>query len=185
MEHLYTPWRYSYITQSSSSPETPASPATPPDITGCFFCAAAGSPDDPDGLVVHTARHHLVMLNLHPYSNGHLMIAPLGHESSPQASPPEAQAEFWPLVLKCQRVLQKAYSPDGFNFGMNLGRSAGAGVPGHFHFHLVPRWAGDTNFMTVLAEVRLVPEDLRQSRERLRALFVREEAHVEDQLGPT
>ena len=146
-----------------------------------FFCAAAKNPGDPDGLVVHAAGLHLVMLHLHPYSNGHLMVAPLEHHSSPQESGPAAQAEFWPLVLKAQRVLQAAYSPHGFNLGMNLGRPAGAGVPGHFHFHLVPRWTGDTNFMTVLAEVRLVPEDLRQSRERLRALFAREE----DRLGST
>jgi ATP adenylyltransferase len=121
------------------------------------------------------ARHHLVMLNLHPYSSGHLMVAPLEHLSSPLESSEEAQAEFWPLVLKCQRVLTQAYAPQGLNLGMNLGKPAGAGVPGHFHFHLVPRWAGDTNFMTVLAEVRLVPEDLRQTRERLRALFAEEE----------
>jgi ATP adenylyltransferase len=167
MEHLFTPWRYSYITSTST-------PSPSPD-DGCFFCAAARDPDDPDGLVVHVARHHLVMLNLHPYSNGHIMVAPLEHRGSPLESGAEAVAELWPLVLRCQQVLQKAYSPHGFNLGMNVGKSAGAGVPGHFHFHLVPRWTGDTNFMTVLAEVRLVPEDLRQSRERLRALFVREE----------
>jgi len=162
METLFTPWRYAYIT------------ASPPE-SDCFFCAAGKNPADPDGLVVHTSRHHLVMLNLHPYSSGHLMVAPLDHVGTPQDSPPEAQAEFWPLVLKSQRVLAKAYAPQGFNLGMNLGKPAGAGVPGHFHFHLVPRWAGDTNFMTVLAEVRLVPEDLRQTRERLRALFVQED----------
>ncbi|HEX3129799.1 MAG TPA: HIT domain-containing protein [Thermoanaerobaculia bacterium] len=169
MEHLFTPWRYSYITSTSPSPAGPE-----PDA-GCFFCAAARNPGDPDGLVVHVARHHLVMLNLHPYSNGHLMVAPLDHHGSPLESGPEALAEFWPLVLRCQQILQEAYLPHGFNLGMNVGKPAGAGVPGHFHFHLVPRWTGDTNFMTVLAEVRLVPEDLRQSRERLRALFVREE----------
>ena len=170
MEHLFTPWRYSYITNTSPSP------AGPPDADpGCFFCAAARNPGDPDSLVVHTARHHLVMLNLHPYSNGHIMVAPLDHLASPLESGEEATAEFWPLVLRCQRVLQEAYSPHGFNLGINVGKPAGAGVPGHFHFHLVPRWTGDTNFMTVLAEVRLVPEDLRQSRERLRALFIREE----------
>lgn len=168
MQNLFTPWRYSYITQIS--PGTPG-----PLDTDCFFCAAARNPDDPDGLVVYTGRHHLVMLNLHPYSNGHVMVAPFEHHSSPQESTEEARAEFWPLVLKSQRVLEAAYTPHGLNLGMNLGRPAGAGVPGHFHFHLVPRWNGDTNFMTVLAEVRLIPEDLRQSRERLRALFAREE----------
>ena len=174
MERLFTPWRYAYITSSPESPADPSRPASPEE-TGCFFCAAARNPDGPDSLVVHVARHHLVMLNLHPYSNGHLMVAPLEHHSSPQESGEEARAELWPLVLRSHRVLQAAYSPHGFNFGMNLGKPAGAGVPGHFHFHLVPRWTGDTNFMTVLAEVRLVPEDLRQSRERLRALFAREE----------
>ncbi|MFL6200740.1 MAG: HIT family protein [Thermoanaerobaculia bacterium] len=169
MERLFTPWRYEYIKQSPASPE---------ETAGCFFCAAAREPGGPDSLVVHTACHHLVMLNLHPYSNGHLMVAPLEHHGSPQESGPEARAELWPLVLKAQRVLQEAYSPHGFNLGLNLGRAAGAGVPGHFHFHLVPRWSGDTNFMTVLAEVRLIPEDLRQSRERLRALFA--EAPEED-----
>ena len=161
MDTLFTPWRYSYITQK------------PPDDE-CFFCAAARDPnalDTPDGLVVAKAGHHLVMLNLHPYSSGHLMVAPLSHLASPQEQDEAAQAEFWPLVLKTQRVLAGAYAPHGFNLGMNLGTPAGAGVPGHFHFHLVPRWTGDTNFMTVLAEVRLVPEELRRTRERLWGLF--------------
>lgn len=162
MEILFTPWRYSYIVGSSQE-------------SACFFCAAAQEPEDADRLVVHVARHHLVMLNLHPYSSGHLMVAPLEHLGSPFESSAEACEEFWPLVLKTQRVLAKAYLPDGFNLGMNVGRAAGAGVPGHFHFHVVPRWAGDTNFMTVLAEVRLVPEDLRKTRERLSALFAEEE----------
>ena len=159
MQTLFTPWRYTYITQSKEA------------AAECFFCAAARRPEDPESLVVWTAGHHLVMLNLHPYSSGHLMVAPLEHLASPQESDAEARAEFWPLVLTAHRTLAAAYSPDGFNLGMNLGAPAGAGVPGHFHFHVVPRWAGDTNFMTVLAEVRLVPEDLRPSRERLRALF--------------
>lgn len=170
MEILFTPWRYSYITQQAPDP-------------GCFFCAAARNPDDPEGLVVHTGRHHLVMLNRHPYSNGHLMVAPFEHLSSPQESDGEAQAEFWPLVLECQRVLGETYSPHGFNLGMNVGAPAGAGVPGHFHFHLVPRWNGDTNFMTVLAEVRLVPEDLRQSRDRLRASFRRSSGRQDGSAG--
>ena len=162
MQTLFTPWRQAYITQQQPDSE-------------CFFCAAARHPEDPERLVVATARHHLVMLNRHPYSTGHLMVAPLLHLASPQDSGAEACAELWPLVLRVQRVLTAAYQPHGFNLGMNLGRSAGAGVPDHFHFHVVPRWSGDTNFMTALAEVRLVPEDPRQSRERLRALFALEE----------
>jgi len=158
MQTLFTPWRQAYITQQRLDSD-------------CFFCAAARRPDDPDGLVVATTRYHLVMLNLHPYSSGHLMVAPLAHVATPEASSPEAQGELWPLVLRARRVLAAAYAPQGFNLGMNLGQVAGAGVPDHYHFHVVPRWAGDTNFMTVLAEVRLVPEDLRQSRERLRTLF--------------
>ncbi len=163
MQHLFTPWRYRYIASTAASPD-------------CFLCAAAGAGDDPESLVVHRARHHLVMLNLHPYSNGHLMVAPLAHYASPLDGPVEDAAEIWPLVVRCQRVLAAAYSPHGFNLGANLGAPAGAGVPGHFHFHVVPRWTGDTNFMTVLGEVRLIPEDLRDSRERLRVLFAREEA---------
>ena len=164
METLFAPWRHTYITAQKTPGEE------------CFFCAAARQPDGPDSLVVHTARHHLIMLNLHPYASGHVMVAPLAHLSSPEESPAEACQEFWPLVLTAQRVLAEAYKPQGFNLGMNLGGAAGAGVPGHFHFHVVPRWQGDTNFMTVLAEVRVVPEDLRQTRERLRALFAREES---------
>ena len=168
METIFTPWRHSYIIRNAANPLSEE----------CFFCAAGGDPEAlriPDGLVVARSEHHLVMLNLHPYSSGHLMVAPLVHWASPQEADAAARAEFWPLVLKAQRVLEKAYAPHGFNLGMNLGAPAGAGVPGHYHFHLVPRWNGDTNFMSVLAEVRLVPEDLGQARERLRALFVEEE----------
>ncbi|MGH9361724.1 MAG: HIT family protein [Thermoanaerobaculia bacterium] len=164
MQSLFAPWRYSYIAQSRE----PAG--------DCFFCAAVRHPDDPESLVVWTSRHHLVMLNRHPYTNGHLMVAPLAHVASPQESEPEARAELWPVVLAAQRVLDAAYGPDGYNLGMNLGQPAGAGVPGHFHFHLVPRWAGDTNFMSVVAEVRVVPEELGTTRARLRELFSREEA---------
>jgi len=169
MDTLFTPWRYAYIAQG-------AAPGAGSGGDDCFFCAAARLPHEPERLVLTVARHHLVMLNLHPYSNGHLMVAPLAHVASPGESPPEAQAELWPLVLRCLKVLGAAYAPHGFNLGMNLGKPAGAGVPGHFHFHVVPRWNGDTNFMTVLAEVRLVPESLGETRERLAALFAREEA---------
>ena len=163
MQTLLTPWRFAYISKTASEP------------VGCFFCAAAEQPDDPERLVVGATSHHLVMLNRYPYTNGHLMVAPLSHLASPEGADAEAVAEFWPLVLKCQRVLQRAYSPDGFNMGINLGRAGGAGVPGHFHFHIVPRWKGDTNFMSVVAETRLLPEEPEQIRERLVPLFEDEE----------
>lgn len=158
METLFTPWRYRYI--SAREPES-----------GCFFCEAAGQADDPERLVVHVASHHLVLLNRYPYSNGHIMLAPLEHLALPQQDSPSARAEFWPLVLRAQDVLQRVYRPDGFNLGMNLERAAGAGVVDHYHFHIVPRWKGDTNFMSVLAGVRLVPEDLSSVWTKLRAAF--------------
>ncbi|HEV8240914.1 MAG TPA: HIT domain-containing protein [Thermoanaerobaculia bacterium] len=159
MEVLFTPWRFAYVEGARESD------------TGCFFCDAAAAPDDPERLVVHAASHHLVLLNRHPYSNGHLMVAPRQHLASPHDASPAAQAEVWPLLLLCQRVLGAAYRPNGMNLGMNLGKVAGAGVPDHYHVHLVPRWEGDTNFMTAIADTRLVPEDLLQTRERLRPLF--------------
>ncbi len=162
MRTLFTPWRYAYITRTSPEP-------------GCFFCAAAHNPDeDAERLVVARGRHHLLMLNRHPYSNGHLMVAPFDHLSTPRDAGEEVQRELWPLVLKAQAALERAYRPHGFNLGMNLGTCAGAGVPGHYHFHVVPRWNGDTNFMTVLADTRLVPEDLETARERLRQLLEEE-----------
>lgn len=157
MQVLFTPWRYAYITGQAQS--------------GCFFCEAGAEPDDAERLVVHVAEHHLVLLNRHPYSNGHLMLAPRRHVARPEDADAATRAEVWPLLLLAQRVLAAAYRPDGLNVGMNLGKVAGAGVPDHYHLHVVPRWEGDTNFMTATADTRLVPEDLRQTRERLRPLF--------------
>ena len=158
MQTLFTPWRFSYISGSAPS-------------EGCFFCEAAAEPDDPERLVVHLANHFMVMLNLHPYTNGHLMVAPLKHLAEPLAMAEDECGEFWPLILASQKVLEKAYSPEGFNLGMNLGRAAGAGVPDHFHFHIVPRWSGDTNFMSVLGGVRIVPGEPARILDRLRPLF--------------
>jgi len=159
MDTLFTPWRYRYIKQSKGR------------IEECFFCAAAAAPDEPERLVVFVAAHHLVMLNRHPYTNGHLMVAPLDHVGSPADSSPVAQAELWPLVLACREVVAGYSSPDGFNLGMNLGGAAGAGVPEHFHFHVVPRWRGDTNFMGAVGDVRIVPQALDDTRSALRQRF--------------
>jgi ATP adenylyltransferase len=161
MQTLYTPWRFEYISVSPSS-------------ESCFFCEAATDPEDPERLVVFSTQHHLVLLNRYPYTNGHLMVAPLAHLANPADGEPETVREFWPLVLRAQRALEQAYRPHGFNMGINLGRGGGAGVPGHFHFHVVPRWEGDTNFMSVVGGVRLVPEEPRQIRDRLRPIFAAE-----------
>jgi ATP adenylyltransferase len=161
METLYTPWRFDYV--SSHDPDGV-----------CFFCAAVRQPEEPERLVVHRSAHHIVILNRHPYSSGHLMIAPADHLASPQLAPEAARREFWPLVLRVQAVLETAYAPHGMNMGINLGRAGGAGVPSHYHFHVVPRWEGDTNFMSVVSGVRLVPEDPRAAWEKLRRLFAEE-----------
>lgn len=158
MQCLFTPWRYAYITEPRSA-------------SGCFLCEAAAAPDEPQRLVVHEASRHLVLLNRHPYSNGHLMVAPRAHVASPLQASSDEQAELWRVVLLAQRALETLYQPPGMNVGLNLGKVAGAGVPEHFHVHLVPRWEGDTNFMTAIADTRLIPEGLEQSRERLRPVF--------------
>ena len=159
METLFTPWRYAYISGQEGRAE------------GCFLCAAAATPDDPERLVVHRTAAHQVVLNRHPYNNGHVMIAPLAHVAVPEAESAEATAEVWPLVLCCRAVLESVYRPGGMNIGLNLGGPAGAGVPDHFHVHLVPRWQGDTNFMTALGGTRLIPEDLHATWQRLRDRF--------------
>ena len=163
MDTLFTPWRYKYISSAKSSSE-------------CFLCAAAGEPEEADRLVVALRSHHVVLLNRHPYTNGHLMIAPREHLASPELASGEGREELWPTVLEAKRVLEELYAPDGFNIGLNLGQAAGAGVPDHFHVHVVPRWGGDTNFMSVVGSVRLIPEDLDELRLRLAPLFERGEA---------
>jgi ATP adenylyltransferase len=160
VETLFTPWRYAYITER-------------PRTSGCFLCDAAAAPEDPERLVLHLTPHHLVILNRHPYSNGHLMVAPREHVAAPLLASPESRVEMWPVVLLAQRVLDEAYEAPGMNLGMNLGTAAGAGVPDHFHFHVLPRWQGDTNFMTAIGGTRLVPESLEQTRQRLRPIFAR------------
>lgn len=162
MKALFAPWRYAYIKGDDAGPDA---------VEGCFFCAAATEPDDPERLVAHVGEHHLVMLNRHPYTNGHLMVAPLAHVGSPAEAAAAAQAELWPLTLACCEVLSGYSRPDGFNLGMNLGRSAGAGVPDHYHFHVVPRWEGDTNFMGTVAETRMIPQSLTDAWNDLRQRF--------------
>jgi ATP adenylyltransferase len=147
------------------------------DKTGdCIFCAAVAEADDDASLVVFRGKKVFVILNRYPYTNGHVMIAPYGHEGSLSASDPETLAELIRTVARAERILSTAYHTDGLNIGVNLGSAAGAGVADHYHVHVVPRWKGDTNFMSVAAGVRVIPEELSVTRERLAPLFAGEGA---------
>jgi ATP adenylyltransferase len=156
-EVLFAPWRYEYLVSDKQD--------------ACIFCEAAASVDDAKSLVVHRGKRVFVLLNRYPYTNGHIMVAPLAHEAWFSDSGAETLTELITTVAKAQKLLVAAFRTDGLNVGVNFGSAAGAGVPGHYHVHVVPRWAGDTNFMTVAAGVRVVPEDLATTRQRLAALF--------------
>jgi ATP adenylyltransferase len=163
MERLWSPWRLSYV----SSTNTPSS--------GCIFCDAAPPPADPaePSLVLVRGRLAYVVLNLYPYNNGHLMVAPVRHINTIGATTGAELAEIMAFVRDAEQALTEAYRPEGINVGINLGRPAGAGVPGHLHVHLVPRWNGDTNFMSVVGGTRVLPEDLGSTGARLRPIFER------------
>jgi ATP adenylyltransferase len=138
----------------------------------CIFCDAIRDPtQDERNFVLHRGAYAFVILNLYPYISGHLMIAPNAHLGELDAAPKETTDEIMDLAKRCQTALREAYSPQGFNLGMNLGRAAGAGIADHIHLHLMPRWAGDTNFMTAVAETRVLPEDLPTTYRKLRAKF--------------
>jgi ATP adenylyltransferase len=160
MEILFTPWRYPYLTSPKS--ETPA---------GCIFCIGAASDDTRETLTIFRTAHALVMLNRYPYTNGHLMVAPVAHEARLFDSTAPSLHSLIRLTAVAQRILSEVYHPDGFNVGMNFGQVAGAGIADHYHMHVVPRWAGDTNFMTVTAQTRLVPEELDVTFDKLAPRF--------------
>jgi ATP adenylyltransferase len=127
----------------------------------CIFCAAQKRPDDdPKNFVLHRGEHNFIILNRYPYISGHLMVAPNAHLSEFDAAPKTTTDEMTDLAKRCQTALREVYTPDGFNIGMNLGRAAGAGVADHFHLHIMPRWNGDTNFLSTVGETRVLSEDL-------------------------
>ena len=142
------------------------------DAADCVFCAALSS-DESRHLVVHEGPLAYVILNLYPYNAGHLMVVPRRHVATLALLERDELTEMALLTQLCERVLTEAFQPQGINIGMNLGRPAGAGIVGHLHTHLVPRWNGDTNFMTVVGEVRVLPEELPRTAERLRPLFAK------------
>ena len=134
----------------------------------CIFCAAQKNPaDDEKHFVVHRGAHNFVILNLYPYISGHLMIAPFAHVGELDSAAKEVTDEMMDLAKRCETALREVYRPDGFNLGMNLGRAAGAGIADHIHLHIMPRWAGDTNFMTAVGETRVLPEDLSTTYQKL------------------
>lgn len=161
MEVLFTPWRYSYLT----SPRSETAPA-------CIFCVAAESKQPRQTLTLFRSELALVMLNRYPYTNGHLMVAPIAHQARLFDSADDALRALIGLTAEAQRILSDVYHPDGFNVGMNFGQIAGAGVADHYHMHVVPRWSGDSNFMTVTARTRLVPEDLEVTFDKLHPHFI-------------
>ncbi|HMA18665.1 MAG TPA: HIT domain-containing protein [Thermoanaerobaculia bacterium] len=158
-EVLFAPWRYEYLVAEKS------------EI--CIFCEAAASKESEDSLVVFRGRLVFVLLNRYPYTNGHLMVAPYGHEAKLSDSSQETLAELVKVIARAEKILGDTYRTDGLNIGVNLGSAAGAGISDHYHVHLVPRWSGDTNFMTVAGNVRVVPEELSATRRRLTPLFDR------------
>jgi ATP adenylyltransferase len=165
MFRLWSPWRLAYVTGAAGPP--------PKDL--CIFCDAAEAVPDPAraALVVARGRLAYVILNLYPYNNGHLMVAPNRHVESLAAASDEELVEMMRLTRLSEMALTEAYRPHGINVGINLGRSAGAGVVGHVHVHLVPRWDGDTSFISVIGETRVLPEMLADTADRLRPIFER------------
>jgi len=154
MKLLWSPWRMEYIQNHSRQ-------------TGCIFCQALASPDDAASLLLHRAQHAFVILNRFPYTSGHLMVVPNLHVAALEEVPLEALSQVMALTQTALKALRRVYDPQGFNLGANLGESAGAGVADHVHLHVVPRWAGDTNFMATLAQTRVLPENLEETYRRL------------------
>ena len=162
MERLWSPWRLAYVTGASSN-------------AGCIFCEAAKLDGEPEReqLVLVRGRWSFVVLNLYPYNNGHLMVAPNRHIASLAAATPDELDEVVRLTRDAEIALTEAYRPDGINGGINLGRPAGAGIVDHIHIHMVPRWTGDTSFMSVIGQTRVLPETLGDTARRLRPIFER------------
>lgn len=161
MDRLWSPWRAEYIASGASA-----------DTEACVLCSIRDEPDkDESNYVLHRAKHNLVVLNLYPYISGHLLIVPYEHVGELDAATKETTDELMDLTKRSQTALRDAYRPAGFNVGMNLGHSAGAGIVEHIHIHILPRWAGDTNFMTTVGNTRVLPEDLTTTYQKLRGRF--------------
>jgi ATP adenylyltransferase len=154
MDYLWSPWRYQYVSAAGPADE-------------CVFCDKAASHDDEANFVVYRGRLNFVLLNLYPYTTGHLMITPYNHVASLAEAGAGVLAEMMELTRAAEERLRAVYNPRGLNIGMNLGECAGAGIAGHIHMHVVPRWPADANFMTTIGETRVLPEDLKSTYDKL------------------
>ncbi len=159
MEYLWSPWRMEYIENHFNEP-------------GCVFCKALEQEDGPENLIVYRGQRAFVMLNRYPYTTGHLMVIPYKHESDLAALEAATRAEMMELTVQAIAVLREVYHPQAFNVGMNLGAAAGAGIAAHLHMHVVPRWSGDTNFMSTLAHTRVLPEALEDTYKRVHSAWI-------------
>lgn len=155
MDYLWTPWRYAYVSTADKAP-------------GCVFCQCMKESDDREMLIVHRAKHNFIVLNKFPYTSGHVMIVPYAHLDELRKLPADAAQEMMTLTQKLETVLRDVYHPDGINLGMNIGKAAGAGVAGHIHMHVLPRWVADANFVSVIGETRVLPEALEETWRKIR-----------------
>jgi len=155
MDYLWTPWRYAYVTSAEKTPE-------------CILCELPRLGDDAKARIVYRGQYCYVVLNTFPYTPGHVMIVPYAHLDELQKLPSDAAHEMMDLSQRMERTLRKLYSPDGVNLGMNIGKAAGAGVAGHIHLHVLPRWVADANFVSVVGETRILPETLDVTYEKLK-----------------
>lgn len=158
MDYLWSPWRYQYVTSGAPNPKGEQS---------CLFCRITAQSEDRENFVVLRAQRNFVVLNRYPYSPGHLMIAPYEHVATLEDAQTETMEELIRLAQKAEAAVRKIYNAGGVNLGFNIGQCAGAGVAEHIHMHVLPRWHGDTSFITTTAETRVLPEDLETTREKL------------------
>jgi ATP adenylyltransferase len=162
LDRLWSPWRSEYLSSGGADAQT----------QGCLFCNLRDNPEqDESNFVLHRGANSFVVLNIYPYISGHLMIVPYEHLGDLDAASKATTDDMMDLTKRAQTALREAYKPTGFNVGMNLGHSAGAGIVDHIHIHILPRWAGDTNFMTTVANTRVLPESLKDTYQKLRGKF--------------
>jgi ATP adenylyltransferase len=161
MDHLWSPWRYRYVSAPKPDDDQPSG--------DCLFCRILSESKDKDNYVLLRAERNFVLLNRFPYTSGHLMIVPNAHVATLEQTDPAALAEMMALARRMETALRQVYRPGGLNIGLNIGKAAGAGIAGHIHMHVLPRWAGDVNFMTTVSETRVLPEDLDTTYTRLLA----------------